>query len=75
MLNYKEITILSGEQTRNKKRCKVCGHPQLLGKQDKVICKKCGNYIFKDDETEFKYRMKEQTIKQKKGNKNANNNI
>lgn len=74
MLNFKEISILSGEQTKNKIRCKNCGHPQLLGKQDKVICKECGYWIFKDDETEFKYRMKEQRLKEKKKD-DSNNNI
>ena len=69
MLNYKEIAILSGEQTKNKKRCKICGHPQLLGKQDKIICKECGYYIFRDEETEFEYRTKEQIIKMLKRQK------
>ena len=69
MLNFKEIAILSGEQTKNKIRCKFCGHPQLLGKQDKIICKECGHYIFKNEETEFEYRTKEQIIKMLKRQK------
>lgn len=66
MLNFKEITILSGEQTKNRKICKVCGHRKLLGKQDKVICNHCGHYIFKDDLTEFHYRLRQNMIKDKR---------
>lgn len=66
MLNFREITILSGEQTRSRKLCKVCGHSMLLGKKDKVICNHCGNYIFKDDVTEFNFRLREKMLRQKK---------
>lgn len=67
MLSFKEIAILSGEQTQNRKLCKVCGHSRLLGKQDKIICNHCGNYIFKDNAAEFSFRLKQNMIKQKKG--------
>ena len=66
MLSLKEIKILSSEQTKNRILCKNCGHGKLLGKQDEVICDHCGNFIFKDDETEFKYRLRQNLIKQKK---------
>lgn len=75
MLTLKEIKKLSSVQTESRKLCKNCGHSKLLGKQKKVICKNCGHWIFKDDETEFKYRMQEQRIKERKENKNANDNI
>ena len=68
MLSYKEIEILSGEQTKNRKKCRYCGHTRLLGFQDKVICDHCGRYIFKDDKTEFDYRMKERMLKTRKDN-------
>ena len=66
MLNFKEIAILSGEQTKNRKLCKVCGHSKLLGLQNKAICNYCGNYIFKNEEEEFKYRLKEKIIRRKR---------
>ena len=66
MLTLKEIEILSGKQTHNRKLCKNCGHSRLLGSQERVICNHCGHWIFKDEETEFKYRMQEQRIKNKK---------
>lgn len=66
MLNFKEIAILSSEQTKQRIKCKICGHSRLLGKNDKRICNHCGFYIFKDDETEFNFRLQENIIKQKK---------
>ena len=70
MLSYKEIELKAKEQTESRIKCKHCGHSRLLGKRDKVICNWCGNYIFKDDETEFKYRMQEQRLKEKKYGRN-----
>ena len=70
MLTLKEIEILATEQTQNRKLCKNCGHSRLLGNQDRVICNHCGHWIFKDKETEFKYRMQEQRLKEKKYGKN-----
>lgn len=69
MLSFKQIAILLNHQTNSRKKCKVCGHGRLLGKRDKVICTHCGHYIFKDDTTEFNYRLNESMIK---ANKNEN---
>ena len=44
--------------TKEKRKCE-CGHTQLLGMQDRVICNYCGKYIYKDDKTKFKYKLKE----------------
>ena len=70
MLSFNEIAILSGEQTNNRKLCKNCGHSILLGRQDKKICTHCGCYVFKDKQTEFKYRMLERQTKRKRENSN-----
>lgn len=70
MLSFNEIAILSGEQTKNRKLCKNCGHSKLLGLQEKVICDHCGHYIFKDKQAEFKYRMLERQTKRKRENSN-----
>ena len=45
-------------RTANKIKCK-CGHTQLLGNQDRVICDWCKHWIYKDKRTEFKYKLKE----------------
>jgi ribosomal protein S27E len=54
------------EYTNNKIECKTCGHTQATGKRDRVICKHCGNYIYKDDRTEFKYKIMEKQIKERR---------
>jgi DNA-directed RNA polymerase subunit RPC12/RpoP len=66
MLSYKEISTLSSEQSKCKKICSYCGSRRLLGMQDKVVCKECNHYIFKDGRTEFKHRLKEEMIKEKR---------
>lgn len=43
--------------TENSHKCGKCGHTQFLGKQDKIICDWCKNYIFKNKKDEFMYRM------------------
>ena len=51
-----------------KTKCKKCGCTKLFTNgQMKLICHNCGNYIFKNDEEEFKYRVKEQLLKKKVG--------
>ena len=44
-------------RTANKIKCK-CGHTQLLGNQDRVICDWCKHWIYKDKRTEFKYKLR-----------------
>ena len=40
------------------------GEKEKIAKnQDKIICDFCGNYIFKDKEAEFKFRLKEKMNK------------
>ncbi len=63
MLTYKEIEISSSNANRIK--CKYCGHVLLFSKKDeKVLCKICNHYVFKDEQTEFKYRLNETHIKE-----------
>lgn len=39
-------------------KCK-CGTARPFPKfKDKLICPNCGNYIYRDKQTEFKYRMR-----------------
>lgn len=63
MLNFKQIEILSRKQTDSRKLCKICGHSALLGNRDKIICNHCGHYIFKDDATEFSYRLNQSRLR------------
>lgn len=38
-------------------KCERCGHSLPIGRQNKILCKYCGNYIFKNKKEEFIYRM------------------
>ena len=49
--------------TTNQSTCK-CGHRILVG-QDRLICKYCGNYVYKNKKIELKYKLLEKGIKVK----------
>lgn len=37
-----------------------CSHTVLFtGRKDRLICSHCGNYIYKDERTKMKYKLKE----------------
>ena len=57
-IKYNEDTKRFKEITDNKKKCKHCGHTQLIGLKDRGICTWCKHYIYKDDKTEFMYKIK-----------------
>ena len=70
MKNYKHYSLgdikkLSLSATKNRKLCPKCGHSVLFGRSNKMICNWCNTYVFKDDKTEFEYRLKE-SINRKK---------
>ena len=59
MLTIKEVKKYSEILTKNKIKCK-CGHSVLISpNKDKIICQWCGNYVFKNEKLEFKFRVKE----------------
>jgi len=48
-------------------KCK-CGHSVIiLNDKDKVLCKWCGNLVFKDKKTEMLYRINEINKRSKNG--------
>lgn len=70
-LTNKEIEWWSSVVQRYKTRCK-CGHKVFIDKdKDKVLCSvssktlkrykytSCRNYVFKDKQAEFKYKMRQ----------------
>lgn len=57
---------------QDKKQCKMCGHKQLVGTRDRVVCAYCGHYIYKDQKTEFKYKLKEIERRRKNNVKSKN---
>lgn len=59
-MQFKEMMKYHSKMTEYKTKCKNCGHGMAIPPQlDKIICDWCGRYIFKDDKTEFKYRLLE----------------
>ena len=49
--------------------CKNCGHTVTVLSVDRIICDWCGYWVYKDDKTEFMYKMMENI---RKGSKNNN---
>lgn len=55
----KEYERRAEELDKVKYICK-CGHRVIIPKGvDKQLCDWCGNYVFKDKNEEFKYRLQE----------------
>lgn len=44
-----------------------CGHSVAIpNKVDRVLCTWCGKWVYKNKQTEFRYKLQEQLKKQKK---------
>ena len=53
------IAKIHQERTENTYKCK-CGHSVSIPIfVDKTICSFCGNYVFKNKQDEFRFRVKE----------------
>lgn len=66
-MSYAEDTRYFEERQSLKRKCKHCGHTQQVHHLlDKVICRWCHNYIFRSEVDEFKYRLKQNQIKEKR---------
>lgn len=48
-------------------RCEKCGHQIQILDNQKAFCKFCGRYVFKNKKEEFNYRLKENQIRLKRG--------
>lgn len=75
MRNFNDDTKIFNQLDILKRTCKFCGHKVCIGKsivdaKDKVICSWCGHSVYKDDKTEFIYKLKEKLNK-----KGENNNV
>ena len=64
-LTKKEEERLWEEKDKSKVTCK-CGHVVFMSKSGRKICTWCNNYVFKDKQTEFEYRMKENLIRERR---------
>ena len=61
----KEMDNLLNEMRKITYVCK-CGKRVMISKQDRALCSECGHWVYKDKQTEFKYKMKENLIKEKR---------
>ena len=66
-LNFKEMMNVENFDSTHNVYCK-CNHGTGVvfynnDGVDRLICKNCGNYIYKDKKTEMKYKLKEKGIK------------
>ena len=58
-LNFNEMTKLFNDASSRKITCS-CGHSVIMPiRKDKIICRWCGKYVFKNKRVEFIYRVKE----------------
>lgn len=64
MTNYNEMIKIQNNISRNRILCPNCGHSVIFSRKDKVICRHCGKYVFKNKEIEFKHRLKEEMKRQ-----------
>lgn len=68
-LSRKEEEILWAEKNKSKVTCK-CGHVNIImNKKGYHLCSWCHDLVFKDKQTEFKFRMKENLLKEKRNMK------
>ena len=44
-------------------KCKKCNRTVVISRQDRALCPNCGHWVYKSDELEFKYKIKEAMIK------------
>ena len=65
MLKQSKFQKLEDVRAKNKCKCPNCGHTLLFNKPDKVICRWCKHYVFKNKKVEFEWRLRE-SINRKK---------
>ena len=60
VLTIKEYERMTYEYDKVKYRCKNCGRKVIIPyNAEKLLCTWCGNYVFKNNQEEFRYRIKE----------------
>ena len=65
-LSLNEIKALYEEKQKYAHKC-VCGHTVFIAnKSGRAKCRHCHRLVFKDKETEFKYRMNRELIKERR---------
>ena len=65
-----EVELLCQELSKTRVYCAHCGHSVVMGSRDYKLCSWCNNMVFKNQKEEFKYRMNEKLIREKRRIKN-----
>ena len=61
-MTLKELDKLYNRLQDHKVKC-TCSHTlNLPYKNDRVCCTHCGHWVYKDEKTEFKYKMREMLL-------------
>lgn len=64
--SLKDIKKLDNEMANQKVKCEHCGHTIVMVDAERTICSHCGYWVYKDEKTKFKFKMKEELRKWKK---------
>ena len=60
-MTFKEMKRYSSAIASIKYQCKNCGRKMvIINKVDKTICDHCGHLVYKNEEAEFKDKLKKQ---------------
>lgn len=63
-MSYKEDTRRFQTYANIRRHCENCGHSKTIPVfTDKMICEWCGNYVFRDEKTKFKFRLEQAKLK------------
>lgn len=66
-MTLKELKKYSSAISDMKHQCKNCGRKMvIINKADKTICDHCGHLIYKNEEAEFKDKLKKEIISLKR---------
>lgn len=56
----------ANEMHKFKYKCKKCGNKAIIpNKVNKVLCKWCNNFVFKNPRDEFKYKINSELLKRR----------
>lgn len=70
---FEKDTKMFNSFSKIKVSCK-CSHTIVMIASDRVICSHCGNWVYKDKKTEFKYKIAEK-MKQMERNDNDEHTV
>ena len=65
-LDFQEMRRKLDDIQKTAYKCK-CGHTVIISNQvDKALCSYCKKLVFKDKKSEFKYRLKENQLRERR---------